>query len=276
MPRKRLTQIFPFLLPLRIAQRNLFSSIKMRFDGNKYSAAVSDPLQYEVCALKTLIINENSGHDIIYQYNKSENLRITAKTMDGVLIRPGETFSFSFLSRKSRKYGKLKDGLVLIDGKITAAKGGGLCHLSNLIYQLFLMSPLTVTERHSHKVKSFPDPDGSGVDGIDATISEGWLDLKSENNTDDIFQVKISFDDKYMYGKILSNCPFDFEYNLMNENTRYISENGNTYKYTSVARLKSDKSSGRQIETEILYDEKILIAYDLSDDISAQIEAEGA
>lgn len=272
MPRKRITQLFPFLLPLRIWQRNLFNGIKMRFDKNRYSVARAEPLQYEVCKVKTLVINENSGHDIIYQQNKAENLKITAKTMDGILIRPGETFSFSLLSGKSRKYGKLKDGLILVDGKITARKGGGTCHLSNLLYQLFLMTPLTVTERHSHKVKSFPDPDGSDIDGIDATISEGWLDLKAKNNTLDIFQIKISFDDKYMYGKILSNCQFNTEYEIINENTKYVSEKGSTYKYTTVSRVKRDKYSKRQIETERLYDEKILIAYTLPGNIEIKSE----
>lgn len=265
MPRKRLTGIFPFLIPIRIWQRNLFNGIKMRFDENKYSVTAADPLQYEVCGIKTQMINENSGHDIIYQHNKAENLKITAKTMDGILIRPGETFSFSLLSRKSRKYGKLKDGLILTDGKITTQKGGGTCQLSSLIYRLFLMSPLTVTERHSHKVKSFPDPDGSDIDGTDATISEGWLDLRAKNNTYDIFQIKISFDEKYMYGKILSNCQFNTEYEIINENTRYVNEGGNTYKYTDVSRVKRDKFTGKQLETERLYDEKILIAYMLPD-----------
>lgn len=267
MPRKRLTQILPFLLPIRIWQRNLFSGIKMRFDKNKYSKKFGEPLKYEVCGIKTLIVNENSGHDIIYQHNKAHNLKITAKTMDGLLIRPGETFSFSLLSKNSRKYGRLKDGLILVDGKIKAQKGGGTCHLSNMLYQMFLMSPLTVTERHSHKVKSFPDPDGSDTDGIDATICEGWLDLQVKNNTYDIFQIKISFDDKYMCGKILSNCQFNTEYKIINENTRYLNEGGNIYKYTTVSRVKTDKLRKKEIETEKLYDEKILIAYRLPDNI---------
>ena len=156
MARKRLTQLFPFLLPLRIWQRNLFYQIGMKFDGNKYSKNFGEKLKYEVCKTKTLMINENSGHDIIYQKNKVENLKIASKTMNHILIYPNETFSFCYLVRNSKKYGKYKDGLILVDGKIVAKKGGGLCHLSNLLHYLFLMSPLTVTERHGHKVKSFP------------------------------------------------------------------------------------------------------------------------
>ena len=37
MARKRITQIFPFLLPLRVKQRKLFFYLKMRFDRNRYS-----------------------------------------------------------------------------------------------------------------------------------------------------------------------------------------------------------------------------------------------
>ena len=42
MARKRLTQLFPFLLPLRIWQRNLFYQIGMKFDGNKYSKSFGE------------------------------------------------------------------------------------------------------------------------------------------------------------------------------------------------------------------------------------------
>ena len=136
MARKRLTQLFPFLLPLRVWQRNLFYQIGMRFDGNKYSKNIGENLKYEICKSKTLMINENSGHDIIYQKNKVENLKIANQTMNHILIYPNETFSFYYLVRNSRKYGSYKDGLILVDGKIVAKKGGGICHLSNLLYYL--------------------------------------------------------------------------------------------------------------------------------------------
>lgn len=212
MARKRLTQIFPFLLPLRVWQRNLFYMIEMKFDGNRYSKTFGDELPYEVCNTKTLMINENSGHDIIFQKNKVNNLKIASKTMNHILIYPGETFSFCYLSKNIKKYGEYKEGLVLIDGKIVAKKGGGLCHLSNLLHYIFLMSPLTVTERHGHKVKSFPDPDKSSIQGIDATISSGWLDLRVKNETNNIYQIDISFDDDYMYGRILSDKEPSIEY----------------------------------------------------------------
>ena len=250
MARKRLTQLFPFLLPLRIWQRNLFYQIGMKFDGNKYSKSFGEKLKYEVCKTKTLMINENSGYDIIYQKNKVENLKIASKTMNHILIYPNETFSFCYLVRNSKKYGKYKDGLILVDGKIVAKKGGGLCHLSNLLHYLFLMSPLTVTERHGHKVKSFPNPDKSSLEGIDATISSGWLDLKVKNETNNIYQIDISFDEEYMYGKILSNSESNVDYKIVNGNLKYVKENENIYECVEVIRVEIDKKTRKEIRKE--------------------------
>ena len=71
MARKRITQIFPFLLPLRVKQRKLFFYLKMRFDRNRYSKIIqNERLPYEVFHASFSMINEESGHDIQYQYNK--------------------------------------------------------------------------------------------------------------------------------------------------------------------------------------------------------------
>ena len=242
----------------------------MKFDGNKYSKNFGEKLKYEVCKTKTLMINENSGHDIIYQKNKVENLKIASKTMNHILIYPNETFSFCYLVRNSKKYGKYKDGLILVDGKIVAKKGGGLCHLSNLLHYLFLMSPLTVTERHGNKVKSFPNPDKSSLEGIDATISSGWLDLKVKNETNNIYQIDISFDEDYMYGKILSNSESNVDYKIVNGNLKYVKENGNIYECVEVIRVEIDKKTRKEIKKEKLYDEKVLIEYELPSDVKVE------
>lgn len=267
MARKRLTQIFPFLLPLRVWQRNLFYRIGMKFDGNRYSKTFGDVLPYEVCNAKTLMINENSGYDIIYQKNKVDNLKIASQTMNHILIYPKEVFSFCYLSKNSKKYGKYKEGLILINDKIVAKKGGGICHLSNLLHYLFLMSPLTVIERHGHKVKSFPDPDKSSIEGIDATISSGWLDLKVKNETNNIYQIDISFDDDYMYGHILSDKEPSTKYEISNEDFKYIKQGEKIYEFVSVVRKEFDRDTKIEIKKEKLYDEKVLIEYELPKDV---------
>lgn len=87
------------------------------------------------------MINENSGYDIKYQQNKVHNLKLAAATFHGLVIRPGQTFSFWRCARQADKKEPYKDGLILRDGKIVGEYGGGLgsfleSHLSSLRFLL--------------------------------------------------------------------------------------------------------------------------------------------
>lgn len=270
MARKRITQIFPFLVPIRAWQRDFCYQLKMFFDKNIYSKEKGDLLEYEIVSDKTIMINENSGQDIIYQVNKVDNLKIISKTMNHILIKPGETFSFCYLAKHAKKYGKYKDGLVLVNNKIVPQKGGGICHLSNLLYPLFLRTPLTIVERHGHKVKSFPNPDSDSLEGVDATINSGWLDLKVRNDTDNTYQIVIDFDSKYMYGKILSDKDMKTIHTITNEDFKYIKKNDKIYESIAVIKNITEKSNGNILEKIKLYEEVVEVNYELPKEVEIE------
>lgn len=189
----------------------------MKFDDNKYAEKTTEKLlPYTVFETASLMINENSGFDMKYQINKVHNLKLAAKTVNRVIIEPTETFSFWHLVRWADYHEKYKDGLNLVNGKIVGSYGGGLCQLSNLLFWLFLHTPLTIVERHGHAVESFPSTTEDLPCGTDATINEGWLDLKIRNETDNTFQIEVSFDERFMYGRILSQKPVNTEYTVFN------------------------------------------------------------
>jgi len=263
MKRKQITQIFPFLIPLRQNQRKFFYQISMFLDKNKYARKRGEILPYEVSSTKTLMINENSGYDILYQYNKVHNLKVASKTMNQILIRPGETFSFYNRMKKAWRYGKYKDGLITLNGKTVPIKSGGLCHLSNMLHYLFLMSPMTVTERHGHKIKSLPNPDKDSLEGIDATINGGWLDLRVKNETKNTYQILISFDEKYMYGKILSDEECLVEYMIKNEDFKYLKKDEEIYESVSIIREEKNKKTKKVEKRETLYQEVVKVDYEL-------------
>ncbi len=263
MKRKRITEIFPFLVPLRIWQRNVVVNTKMALDKNHYAHKKGEYLPYEIANNKTWMINEQSGHDIIYQQNKVHNLKITSETMNKVYIYPGEIFSFNYLEKYTKKYGKLKDGLTLRNDKIIHEKGGGVCHLSNLLYYTFLMTPLTILERHGHKIKSFPNPDKDALDGVDATINKGWQDLKVKNETNHIFQICISFDEEYMYATIRSDVETNEVATISNEDFKYIRKKNQIYESVAVVKTTRNKNTNEIIEKKKLYDEIVAVGYEL-------------
>jgi len=273
MSRKRLTQVFPFLLPLRKWQRKKLFYLKMQLDGCRYAKKTSDKfLPNVVFETASPMLNENSGFDMKYQINKVHNLKLAAKTINKVVIEPNETFSFWKLVRWADRYEKYKDGLNLVNGKIVGSYGGGLCQLSNMLFWLFLHTPLTVVERYGHAVESFPSTTEDLPCGTDATISEGWLDLKIRNDTDNSFQIEINFDDNFMYGRIWSQCPVNIDYTVFNSAVSYIKREEKVYQIASVCRTEKDKITGRKIEKE-LYVNQCEIAYELP--IEEKIEERG-
>ena len=98
MARKRITQLFPWLLPLRKRQRRLFFYAAMRWDGRRYAACQQgQPLPHFLCEEHSALYNPGTGFDMVYQRNKVFNLGLAVATLQGLLIRPGETFSLSLI-----------------------------------------------------------------------------------------------------------------------------------------------------------------------------------
>lgn len=270
MSRKRVTQIFPFLLPLRKWQRKKFFYYKMKNDGCHYAKRIADSsLPYPVFETSITMLNEKSGFDMQYQINKVHNLKLAARTINRLVIGPDETFSFWQLVRWADRDEKYKDGLNLVDGKTVASYGGGLCMLSDMLFWMFLHTPLSIAERHGHAVKSFPGADEDLPCGTDATVSEGWLDLKVRNETDNTFQIEISFDDKNMYGRILSQNAVDFAYSVYSASVSYRKQDKKIYQTASVCRTETDKKNGKQTERE-LYVNQCEITYKLPDGIKIE------
>lgn len=257
MKRKRLTVLFPWLTPLRVKQRKLFFYAGMRRDGRRYAETISVSLMpHELYSARFALYNHETGFDIVYQKNKVFNMKLAAKALNGLLIKPGETFSFWRSVRRADKHTPYKDGLVVVNGELTTSQGGGLCLMSNLLFWIFLHTPLTVLERHAHMVKDFPTPPNTGPEGVDATVREGWLDLKIKNETDTTFQIKIDFDDEHITGVILVDKRASCSYEITSGNLCYFRKSGKIYERVSVF-----------CNQELLYENVCEIGYQLHDDI---------
>lgn len=101
MSRKRLTQVFPFLLPLRLWQRKKFYYLKMRLDKNRYAAARARPFPCELAA--DARCSSTSAPARIFAINTTRRTTCAASAaVNHVVIRPGETFSLWWLVRPCR------------------------------------------------------------------------------------------------------------------------------------------------------------------------------
>ncbi|MFZ1220469.1 MAG: VanW family protein [Chthoniobacterales bacterium] len=104
---------------------------------------------------------------------KRRNLELAVPYFDGLLLTPERTLSFwRALGRASEKRG-FSWGMELRGGCVTPAIGGGLCLLSNAIFELAVRSGWRIIERHGHSLEAVPPM--AGTVPLDATVV--WPDV---------------------------------------------------------------------------------------------------
>ncbi len=127
--------------------------------------------------------------------NRRYNINLGAKTLNGILIKPGETFSLiAALGKIEAKTGYLPE-LVIKGDKTTPEYGGGLCQIGTTAFRAALKSGLPIKERRNHSYRVvYYEPAG-----LDATIYDPSPDLKFLNDTANhiLIQTRIEGDDLY-------------------------------------------------------------------------------
>ena len=193
------------------AQRRLLW-LRMRRDFARSFS--SERLPHTYFSHSTPLLRELKGADMWLQYNKIENLKLAAPCIDGVLLRPGEVFSFwRLIGAPSRRRG-YKEGMTLVNGAVVPGVGGGLCQLSNLIFWMALHTPLTVVERHRHGYDVFPDSNRTQPFGSGATCFYPYGDLMLRNDTQDTFQLCVRVGETHLEGEWRVSSPPQSRYEV--------------------------------------------------------------
>ena len=264
MPRKRITQVFPGLLSLRRKQRIVCFYLDMRLDARRYATKRSGaPLPHLVFASACPMYNPDTGFDMVYQENKVFNVKLAASQLEGALIRPGETFSFWRYVHGADKRIPYKNALAELNGRLQPVYGGGLCQLSNVIFWLFLHAPLTILEQHGHDRKDFPEPPSDALLGVDATIYEGWLDLKVRNDTPDTYQLGFSFNQTEICASLYCDVRPGADIRVSNENLVYRQEKGGIFEEVDVVQTCMERETGKLLFARKLYRNRCRIGYPL-------------
>ncbi|GHN02494.1 hypothetical protein WSM22_39830 [Cytophagales bacterium WSM2-2] len=122
--------------------------------------------------------------------NKIHNIGRGISQVDGLVLLPGEIFSFWRLVQKPSRSNNYKLGRNIVSEQLSEDYGGGLCQLSSIIYHLALTSGLHIVERHNHSVDIYKEEERFTPLGADATVVYGHKDLRVQNKYS--FPVKFS------------------------------------------------------------------------------------
>lgn len=163
---------------------------------------------------RSLVLRPLKDVDMYLQENKRKNLELAIAKINGVVIKPKETFSlWKLVGRPSKLKGYL-EGMVLKQGQVITGTGGGLCQLGNLLFWVIGHSPLVVTERYRHGYDVFPDVNRKVPFGAGATLSYNYIDFQFYNPTDQAFCLKLWLDDTHLNGALYAEKEIKVSYRL--------------------------------------------------------------
>ena len=144
--------------------------------GPRRLAAADDPGFSTVLGeSRTKLWSADHALERRYEFGKVHNLRRAVRRLDRVILPPGGLFSFwKQVGRASRDRGFVV-GRMLQEGCLVPAIGGGLCQLSNALYDVALQAGCDIVERHAH---SRTVPGSAASVGRDATVAWNYVDLR--------------------------------------------------------------------------------------------------
>ncbi|MBM7691472.1 vancomycin resistance protein VanW [Peribacillus deserti] len=190
------------------------------------------------------------------------NLKIAAQKLNGIIIKPGETFSYWKLIGKPSKRKGYVHGMVLHYGRFMSGVGGGLCQLSNIIYWMTLHTGLTVTERHRHSFDVFPDSGRTQPFGSGATCSFNYLDLQIKNNTNQSFQLILHLTNDHLVGEWRSDSPPLYTYQVyQKEHDMTMAYWGSYIRHNTIYRKKYNQLD-QLIDDEYITENHAIMMYE--------------
>lgn len=210
------------------------------------------------------LIKRGKGIDPILQENKAVNIRLAGEKINGIIIKPGQVFSFWKLVGKISEKNGYKDGRVIIGDKIEAGMGGGLCNLANTLHLLILHSPMDVIEFHSHSDALAPDGEKRIPFATGTSIGYNYADYRFKNNTDQDVQILIWCDEDHLYGELRSQVPFPWIYRLVEEDHHFKKEGDKYYRISKIYRETLDKDSQEVLERLLVLDNHSEVMFDYS------------
>jgi vancomycin resistance protein VanW len=262
----RLSEIHPILYHLRINQKRLFCFFRNLMPNSRFSRNYREnPYPYTCKKHQSLLRRKLGNSDPKLQENKITNLKIAASKIDGIIINPGEVFSFWKLVGKTTKRKGYIEGMQLSMGEVKTGVGGGICQLANLLYWMILHTPLEVVERHHHSFDPFPDegrvlPFGSG-----ASVFYNYIDLRFKNMTEQPFQIKVWLTSKHLKGAIFTNKEWAYSYHIEEKKHKFIKKVGKTFRENEIWRKVVDKKTGNYIDETLLIKNFSEVKYEISD-----------
>ncbi len=122
------------------------------------------------------------------------NVALAASRINGVLIKPGDTFSFNDTVGDISAATGYQSAYIIKDGRTVLGDGGGVCQVSSTLFRSALDAGLSIVERHAHAYRVHYYEEGGFKPGLDATVFGPTVDFKFKNDTPTYILIQTKID----------------------------------------------------------------------------------
>ena len=263
MKRKLFCEINPTCYEISVRKEIIKRNIKDFFSSDKIARQkVYEAFPYIIKSHTSILLRKLNGVDMKLQENKVTNIGLACKKINGIVIKPGETFSYwKTLGRPSKKLG-YKEGLTISSGKLKSGTGGGLCQMANMIHYLVLNSPLEVTELHHHSDALFPDDRRRVPFGTGTSVFFNKFDYRFRNNMEQCVQILVWIENGELCGELRCEKEIPYRYKLVEENHHYQKEGDDYYRISQIYKVTILKENNEEIKRELILNNHSKVMYD--------------
>lgn len=172
--------------------------------------------------------------------NRNNNLRLACEAMDGLILQPGEVFSYNdTLGPRTKERGYLRAG-AYSGWELVQSYGGGICQGSSTIYGAALYADLEIVLRRNHGyMVGYVEP------GLDATVNWGGPDFQFRNSFHFPIRIAAEVSDGYVKVTILGTEERDYYIEMESEAVW-----GSGVVYAKSYKCKYDRETGELISRE--------------------------
>ena len=193
----------------------------------------------------SMFLDELASYDSpynIWETDRNTNLDLACQAIDGVVLQPGEVFSFNdTLGERTAEKG-YKGAGTYVGGQTVDSIGGGICQVASTLYYCTLMADLETVERACHMYCPDYVPRG-----MDATIYWDSLDFSFRNSSNHPVRIEASASDGYIHIRLMGTDDKDYYVQMEFEIVR-------TYDWkTTYKDMEPDNDAGYQDGDTITY-----------------------
>ena len=192
--------------------------------------------------------------------NRTNNLDLACKAINGTILNPGEIFSFNdVVGERTAAKGYLPATVFVTGGASESELGGGVCQVTSSIYYCSLFLNLEQVHREPHMyVVDYVDL------GMDATVYWGSIDYQFKNTLDYPIKIQANIDGGAVNITFWGAEELDFtvetDYEILE-----------TYPWTTVEQVDETKPVGYRERTVSPYTGYKVVAYITVKDLDGNV-----